>query len=209
MCIRDRATTSSTEETTSSTEETTSSTEETTSSQEETSSSVPADMVTVNLDVSAIGSSGSRYAVYTFDGVGGESWVDMTYLGSDRFTVELDKNTFTGLVFCRMDGETTENNWDNIWNQTEDLTLDGTLYTITGWGSGFEAKLTGVWSTETPTSSTEETTSSTEETSSSVEETSSSVEETSTSVSETIRVWFRNDLDWSDVSIYAWYMVDS
>ncbi|MGN0459865.1 MAG: dockerin type I repeat-containing protein, partial [Ruminococcus sp.] len=202
-------TTSSTEETTSSSEETTSSTEETTSSSEETSASVPADMVTVNLDVSAIGSSGSRYAVYTFDGAGGESWVDMTNLGSDRFTVELDKNTFTGLVFCRMDGETTENNWDNTWNQTEDLTLDGTLYTITGWGSGFEAKLPGVWSTEEPTSSTEEeTTTTVEETTTTVEETTTTVEETTTTVEETTttveetssssvsttrRVWFRND----------------
>ena len=143
-------------------------------------------MVTVNLDVSAIGSSGSRYAVYTFGGGNKKVWTDMTNVSGDLFTVQLDKNTFTKLIFCRMDGATTENNWDNVWNQTEDLTLDGTLYTVTGWGTEVGAKLPGTWSTEEPTTTTvEETTSSVEETTSSEEETTSSVEETTTSTTST------------------------
>ncbi|MGN1126500.1 MAG: hypothetical protein ACI4RI_03575, partial [Ruminococcus sp.] len=66
--------------------------------------------------------------------------------------------------------------------QTEDLTLDGTLYTVTGWGAEYGAKLPGVWGTVEPTTTTvEETTSSVEETTTTVEETSSSVEETTSS----------------------------
>ena len=143
-------------------------------------------MVTVTLDVSSIGSSGSRYAVYTFGGGNKKVWTDMTNVSGDLFTVQLDKNTFTGLIFCRMDGATTENNWDNVWNQTEDLTLDGTLYTVTGWGTEVGAKLPGTWSTGEPTTTTvEETTSSVEETSTTVEETTTTVEETTTTVEET------------------------
>ncbi|MGN1132762.1 MAG: starch-binding protein, partial [Ruminococcus sp.] len=80
-------------------------------------------------------------------------------------------------------------------------------YTVTGWGAEYGAKLPGYWGTDEPTSSTvEETTTTVEETSSSVEETSSSVEEISTSATPTTRrVWFRNDHNWSNVRIYAWY----
>ena len=36
-----------------------------------------------------------------------------------------------------MNGATTENNWDNRWNQSENLKVSGgTTYKATGWGSG-------------------------------------------------------------------------
>ena len=33
-----------------------------------------------------------------------------------------------------MNGATTENNWNNKWNQTEDLPVEGgSTYTVNGW----------------------------------------------------------------------------
>lgn len=50
------------------------------------------------------------------------------------------------VIFVRLSSSTPD--WKNIWNQTEDqvLTSDD-LYTITGWGEGYEAKSVGSWST--------------------------------------------------------------
>jgi hypothetical protein len=46
-----------------------------------------------------------------------------------------------------MNGSTTDNNWNNVWNQTQDLNLTSgkNLFTATGWsGSQFN----GNWSTK-------------------------------------------------------------
>ena len=52
------------------------------------------------------------------------------------------------VIFCRMNSGTTENNWNNKWNQTGDLTVptDGkNLFTVpdTGWDN-----FTETWSTK-------------------------------------------------------------
>ena len=73
-----------------------------------------------------------RMAAYFFGN--GETWVDMTKSG-DNYTVEVPDG-YTSVIFCRMNGATSENNWNNKWNQTSDLTIPsgGGTYTITGWG---------------------------------------------------------------------------
>ena len=39
------------------------------------------------------------------------------------------------VIFVRMNGASTENNWDNKWNQTDDLPVDpGSTYQVEGWG---------------------------------------------------------------------------
>ena len=50
------------------------------------------------------------------------------------------------VIFCRMDGSTTENNWDNKWNQTVDLapTDDNNQFTVVAKEDG--NKYTGTWS---------------------------------------------------------------
>ncbi len=75
---------------------------------------------------------GARFAAYFFGN--GETWVDMTKSGSN-YTVEVPDG-YTSVIFCRMNGATSENNWNNKWNQTSDLTIPsgGGTYTITGWG---------------------------------------------------------------------------
>ena len=54
---------------------------------------------------------------------------------------------YPNVIFCRMNPSTTENNWDNKWNQTSDLTIptDGSDFYILdegGWDNG-----SGSWST--------------------------------------------------------------
>ena len=97
---------------------------------------------------------GARFAIYFFGS--GESWVSMTKdAESGYYTAAAPKSGFTNLIFCRMNPSATANNWNNKWNQTADLTWDGTnnLYTVK---SGTWDKGGGTWSfyqapTEPPT----------------------------------------------------------
>lgn len=63
----------------------------------------------------------ARFAAYFF--TPGECWVDMTDPDSDgTYECEVPEG-YSNVIFCRMNPETTENNWDNKWNQTSDLSL--------------------------------------------------------------------------------------
>ncbi len=79
--------------------------------------------------------SNARFAVYSWDG--GDFWMDLTAVGDGSYKVELPKehNGFKvqNIIFCRMNPNTTANNWNNKWNQTSDLKVptDGkNLYTV-------------------------------------------------------------------------------
>ena len=93
-----------------------------------------------------------RYAAYMFNDYGLNAWADFTATAAARraengtagaYTATIPAR-YTGIILCRMNGETTENNWENVWNQTEDIKNfeDNTSYTITGWGEGENAKST-------------------------------------------------------------------
>ena len=96
-----------------------------------------------------------RYAAY-FIGNNSDVWASMTKVSeTDYYSVTAPSGTWKNVIFCRMNGSTTENKWDNRWNQTEDLTYDGTknLFTVTGKNGD---KYTGTWSTYPPTPSSAE-----------------------------------------------------
>ncbi len=86
-------------------------------------------------------SDGARFAAYFFGG-DGELWVSMTDSNSDGIYEVTCQGTREKIIFCRMNPNTPENIWDNKWNQTSDLTYDGTnnQYNITGWDNS------GSWS---------------------------------------------------------------
>ncbi len=91
-----------------------------------------------------------RFAAYYFEG-SANTWVDMTLVEGETnvYSVAVPEG-YTNVIFCRMNGTTTENNWDNKYNQTVDLVIpsDGTNhYTVTEdtWDKGG-----GVWSVYTP-----------------------------------------------------------
>ena len=80
-----------------------------------------------------------RYAAYVWKGEGAakvEKWIDFAEV--DGALAATIPDYYTGLILVRLNGETTENNWDNKWNQTDDIDFtaiaDGTVFTITGWG---------------------------------------------------------------------------
>lgn len=80
-------------------------------------------------------SNNARFAAYFFGN--GETWVDMkkSSLKDDIYEVVIPTDkAYTHVILCRMNPSATANNWDNKWNQSQDLDLhNGILYTVTGW----------------------------------------------------------------------------
>ena len=93
-------------------------------------------------------SDGARFAAYFFGN--GDTWKSMTAVSGQTNMYECAiPSGYTSVIFCRMNGGTSTNSWDNKWNQTVDLSLsDGHMFTITNpWNSSNENKATGSWST--------------------------------------------------------------
>lgn len=88
----------------------------------------------------------ARFAAYFFGN--GEYWLDMTDADSDGvYECEIPEG-YPSVIFCRMNPNATANNWNNKWNQTDDLTVptDGTnCYTVK---EGTWDKGGGTWSTK-------------------------------------------------------------
>ena len=88
-----------------------------------------------------------RFAAYFYGG-DGEKWISMTAVSgeSDLYEVTVEGKR-TNVIFCRMNGSTNDNSWDNKWNQTVDLTYDGTnnMYIVNGKDGD---KYNGTWITK-------------------------------------------------------------
>ena len=86
-------------------------------------------------------SDGARFAARFWNDGGGETWMSMNDLDGDGvYSCEIPTG-YAKVIFVRMNGSSTENNWDNKWNQTIDLdvpTNNNILYTLTNssWESG-------------------------------------------------------------------------
>ena len=71
---------------------------------------------------------GGRYAAYFWvsSNTSQNKWVDMTQVSNEDYiykvTIPTD-HSYDRVIFCRMNGGTTANNWDNRWNQTVDITI--------------------------------------------------------------------------------------
>ena len=99
-----------------------------------TSPTTPVPSNTVSLDPSAIATGTERWALYVWKSDTDNKWIDMSGSGSS-FTGSIPDG-YTNFIIVRMNGGTTENNWNNKWNQTSDLnTSNGTVIKATGWGS--------------------------------------------------------------------------
>lgn len=88
----------------------------------------------------------ARFAAYFFDPA---KWVDMTKVEGEAYIYEVEVPAgYTKVIFVRMNGSTTENNWGNKWNQTGNLDIptDGkNMFKPDDW----DGKTT-TWSTYTP-----------------------------------------------------------
>ena len=89
----------------------------------------------------------ARFAAY-FYGNSGDTFADMTLAEGETDIYEVTvPEGYTNVIFLRMNGASTENSWDNKWNQTSEFTIptDGTnfyTYASGGWDQG-----SGTWST--------------------------------------------------------------
>ncbi len=79
--------------------------------------------------------SSARFAAYFFGN--GEAWVDMKDSNGDGIfeVTSPSSKAYPNVIFCRMNKSTTANNWNNKWNQSGDLTWNGTqnLFEVTQW----------------------------------------------------------------------------
>ena len=86
-----------------------------------------------------------RFAVYLFNGASSDAdnngmWLDMTAIAGNSvnyyYAVDISGLDYIKFTVCRMNPESTENNWDNKWNQTVDLQLEnGLCVKIKGWST--------------------------------------------------------------------------
>ncbi len=126
----------------------------------------------------------ARFAMYVYND-SGNAWVSMTDADGDgTYEAAVPSGNWTNVIFCRMNGSTTENDWSNKWNQTDNLFPDnGTnCYTVAdgAWdGGGGTWSLYSSSSTSTPTS-------------------------TPTTASDTITVYATDDASWGTVYLYYW-----
>lgn len=104
--------------------------------------------VTVYLNPTGFTDAGARFALYLFGGDEEVTWIDFTASDEEGiYEATFDSETYPSMIIGRMNGSTTENNWDNVWNQSDDLTSPtaNTLYT----GNGYNNKKLQ-FTTETP-----------------------------------------------------------
>lgn len=95
------------------------------------------------------------FAMYLYGD--GEAWVKMTDSDGDGIyegTVTTDNN-YTNVIFVRKNPSNTELDWNDVWNQTENLSYDDTnnCYKITAWSVNTNI-CSGNWYTYTPTTPT-------------------------------------------------------
>ena len=92
-------------------------------------------------------SDSARFAVaFLNSGKNVTYWYSMVYNKDNDVYECIVPGGFTYMIFCRMNGSKLDNNWDNKWNQTGDLTIPASngnnYFTITSWGGGSWSKKT-------------------------------------------------------------------
>lgn len=89
--------------------------------------------ITIDISKTSDNTVSERWAAYIWksSNKSDDKWIDIK---NNTFKVSL---YYDKLIICRMKGSTTENNWDNCWNQSKDLDVSkGSIFTATGWGTG-------------------------------------------------------------------------
>lgn len=85
-----------------------------------------------------------RYAAYFFGST--NEWVNMTKDSATGYYVCTKPTTsYSSVIFCRMNPSATDNNWNNKWNQTQDLTIPSDKDTYKYTNSTLTDKGTGEW----------------------------------------------------------------
>ena len=95
-------------------------------------------------------SDNARFAAYFFGN--GDTWVNMTDPDKDGIYEAAKPSGYSNVIFCRMDPAKPDNNWDNKWNQTVNLSLSsGQVFTFETWEDpNNENKSNGKWEANKP-----------------------------------------------------------
>ena len=147
----------------------------------------------------------ARFAMYYFNNSSNTNgWVNLTAVAgaSDLYEAAVPNGNWDGVIFARMNPSTTDNNWDNKWNQTADLTSvpsgkNKFICTENAWDN-----FTGSWDTYTPATPEPE-----ETTAAPVAETTVAPEPAETTeapVTGTITVYFTDAQYWGAANVYYW-----
>ena len=84
-------------------------------------------------------SDGARFAAYFFKNETTYKWVSMTSQGNNVYTCSVPSG-YSGVIFVRMNGGNSTNDWSNKWNQSSDLPVPDAascMYTMkSGWWDG-------------------------------------------------------------------------
>ena len=88
---------------------------------------------------------GAWFAVYAWDGNGGETFVKMNNVSGSVYSADLG-GSYNNVIFCRMDPAKTAVDWASAWNQTADLTVQSGCNKFTV-NSGEWTGANGTWST--------------------------------------------------------------
>ena len=93
-----------------------------------------------------------RFAAYFYNNTTNtNTWITMYDTNGDGVYECIAPDGYPEVIFVRMNPATTENNWDNKWNQTGDLNIptdDKNCYEITAYGADGQASV-GQWITFT------------------------------------------------------------
>lgn len=96
---------------------------------------------------------GARFAIYYWIDGGASKWVSMTAVEGDNgvYGATIPAGTYGGMIFCRMNGGASANNWNNKWNQTGDITENSGSHNCVTINSGqWDCGSNYTWSTYTP-----------------------------------------------------------
>ena len=102
----------------------------------------PAVKQMIYLDATFWDPSSARFAAYFWEPIAAV-WVDMTDTNNDGiYECEVPEGA-TKVIFCRMNKTAMDNNWDNKWNQTDNLTVTGHIgmkYVVNQWDSANDSQ---------------------------------------------------------------------
>ena len=89
----------------------------------------------------------ARFAAYLYGDTGASTWADMTLIDAEAgvYSFLVDRHLYDYVIFTRMNPATTENSWENRWNQSADITIPQDMNCAT-MDEGYWDGATVVWS---------------------------------------------------------------
>lgn len=120
----------------------------------------------------------ARFAAYLYGDTGASTWADMTLIDAEAgvYSFLVDRHLYDYVIFTRMNPTTTENSWENKWNQSADITIPQDMNCAT-MDKGYWDGATVVWSV---------------------------YGEVPDDILPMDTIYYVNSQSWSDVNVYAW-----